>query len=292
MSAHRRRPSRQRQPRTVLTALAALGALAVVAFVGYWAVTGGRWLIVRTPSMGTAAPVGTLLWVEPVATRDIGVGDIISFHPPGRDNVTFSHRVDAIALDGTITTKGDANPVADPWQLHGSDVIGEVSMRWWGAGWLVRAAPLLMLGSVMLFYGLRRFLALRWQLPVTTIGVAVILTAAIYIYQPLVQAQLVTYTQVGDLHPAARATYVSTGVLPVRVTAAGGRHVDLRSGELGTVLATKLDNQGRFTSTVTPHLSPWWWLILLGACFVPALWTLVTGVSPERAALRRPQPAG
>ncbi len=54
----------------------------------YWFATGGRWLIVETPSMGRSAPVGTLLWVEPV--HDLHVGDVISFHPPGEPKITYT----------------------------------------------------------------------------------------------------------------------------------------------------------------------------------------------------------
>ena len=44
--------------------LAVLVAGVVVA--GAWRLGGGRWERVETASMGTVAPVNTLLWVEPV----------------------------------------------------------------------------------------------------------------------------------------------------------------------------------------------------------------------------------
>lgn len=283
MSAHR---AVRRKPRlrTIAPAAALLFVLGFAAFTGYWYATGGRWLIVQTPSMGRSAPVGTLLWVEP--TDDLHVGDIISFHPPGNPQVTYTHRIDVIAADGTITTQGDGNAVADPWRLHRSDVTGVVAMRWWAVGWLVRAAPVLIIGGLLLAVLVRRFTAVRWKLPATTVGLAALAAVAICVYRPLMRAQLVVFEHVGAAHHAAQATYVSTGLLPVRLTAAGARPVVLNNGEFGTVVADKVGPDGRFTATVDAALTWWMWAALVLICFVPALWSVAVGLSPDRAAVR------
>jgi signal peptidase len=57
--------------------------------------------------------------VTRVAASDVKVGDVITFQPPARSNFV-THRVQTLdASSGlpVVTTKGDANPVADPWTL-------------------------------------------------------------------------------------------------------------------------------------------------------------------------------
>lgn len=260
------------------------GVLGLLAFTVYWFATGGRWLIVETPSMGRSAPVGTLLWVEPV--HDLHVGDVISFHPPGEPKITYSHRIHAIAADGTISTKGDGNPAVDLWKLHRSDVTGVVAARWWAVGWLIHAAPLLVVGGLLLTVLVRRFTAVRWRLPAATIGVAVLASVSVWVYRPLVRAQLVVFQQLGGGHDAARATYVSTGLLPVRLSAAGSSPIVLHNGQFGSVVARTVDAHGRFRADVVPSISWLLWAVLIGVCFLPALWSAMVGLTPERAAVR------
>ena len=124
-----------------------IGALvAGLAGAGLWWLDGGRWQRVSDPSMGTAAPVGTLLWVRPADFATLRVGELVTFHPPGRHDVTYTHRVYSRDGDGTVRTKADLD-APDPWRLSKSDIVGKVAMRWWGIGWLVKAAPVLLAGA-------------------------------------------------------------------------------------------------------------------------------------------------
>lgn len=54
------------------------------------------------------------------------VGDIITFHTDGNEVVT--HRLVKYANDGSLVTKGDANPTPDAWDnpVTKSDVMGKV----------------------------------------------------------------------------------------------------------------------------------------------------------------------
>ncbi len=228
--------------------------------------------------MGTAAPVGTLLWVKPVPFDSIRVGDFITFRPPNSQH-TYSHRVHAVNADGTLTTKGDINSTSDPWRLHASDVIGNVIMRWWGMGWLVKAAPLLITGGLALWVLVWRFTVPRWKPPTVIMGVALILSLAIFTYRPLVGAEAISFVPVEQ---GARATYVSTGLLPIRLQALQGGHVDLHDGQVGSVLSTHADADGRYRVTMAPNIAWWWWLVLVLVCFIPALWTLVFGLPGKR----------
>jgi signal peptidase I len=120
-----------------------VGTVALVAAVSLLGPAFGlRPLVIRGASMEPTIHRGSLvLATEGVADR-IAVGDVVSFHEPNGTVVT--HRVVAItesAVEGTLlTTRGDANPGADPAALPADRVIGRV----------VFAAPFLGFVSAML----------------------------------------------------------------------------------------------------------------------------------------------
>ena len=249
-----------------------------------WYAQGGRWVRVETPSMGTDAPVGTLLWVKPTPFEDLRAGDLITFHPPDRqDGPTYSHLVAEVHADGTISTRGRITDT-DPWRIGPDDVVGRVALRWYGVGWLVLAAPVLGAGALLVTVVVRRLRERESRVAVAVLGTAVVLATAIGVYQPLTRAEQLAFTSADG---GARATYVSTGLLPLRLTEPGGESVVLRNGEVGSVLATgpRSIGQGRrFEVSLRPEI-PWaWWAVLVGACFVPAL----TTVRPRRTRAARP----
>jgi signal peptidase I len=260
--------------------------VAALVWAGAWRLDGGKWERVETASMGTTAPVGSLLWVEPTDFKDLKVGDFITFHPPGSKNQTYSHRVSAINPNGTIRTKGQiTNP--DPWELHSGDVVGKVAMTWKGVGWIVKAAPVLFGGGLVLWLIIRKLHDKSWKLPFAIVGASLIISAAIVIYRPLIQAEQLGFAPVDG---GAKATYVSTGLLPLRLKAYHGEHVDLRDGHVGSVTSDKKDPYGRYGVSLHPHLPFWWWVVLILACFIPAMWTLIVGLPPEPPPKRRAEP--
>jgi signal peptidase I len=260
-----------------LAAAAAVVALAI-GWAAAWRLQGGEWLVVASPSMGTAAPVGTLLWVEPASVDDLEVGDLATFHPPSSPHQTVTHRVVA-ARGGTVTTKGDINTSNDPWRLEDGDLVGRVDMRWWQVGWLVRAMPILALGGIALGVLLRWGTAPRWRVPLLLMGAATLLSLSIYVLKPLVRADAVSIRSVPQ---GGQATYVSTGLLPIRVEADNGDHVDLLAGEVGTVTATTPTRDGRYEVHVGPHVPMGWWIAGGVLVMTPALWTLVVGLPARR----------
>lgn len=249
--------------------------LGFIVFCGVWRAQGGRWERVETPSMGTVAPVGTLLWVKPVAFADLKVGDFITFRPPGKSG-TFSHRVYSRNADGTISTKG-VIPAPDPWRLTSSDIVGEVRMRWWGVGWIVAAAPILVIGLV-LTVAVRSAVSRDWKLPVTVLLGSMAVTVAIVVYRPFINAEQLAFAP--DSNGGARATYVGTGLLPIRLTAHDGPSVVMGDGEVGTVQVEKADAQSRLQVGLEPAIPWWWWALLVLSCFGPALFSLVVGFAP------------
>jgi hypothetical protein len=142
-------------------------------------------------------------------------------------------------------------------------------MTWPMAGWLVRATPVLVLGGVLVALTVGR-MNRRWRGAVSMIGVSLVLCTAIVLYRPFVNAEQLAFAPVGD---GARATYVSTGLLPLRLQAVGpgGSRVDLRDGQVGTVGVAAAGSRRHYAVRLSPAVPFGFWLLLVAACFVPAL---------------------
>ena len=101
-------------------------------------------------SMQPTFSAGDLVVTQTVPTSSIQVGDVIEFVPPtgGR---TLIHRIASLE-NGVITTRGDANSVADPWHLtlSGTSVDRLVATVPF-AGWLteLRWPALLLAGALV-----------------------------------------------------------------------------------------------------------------------------------------------
>lgn len=258
-------------------------AVGIAAFAGYcliWQVTGNHWEIVESPSMGTWAPVGTLLWVSPVAYSSIKVGQVIAFHPPTDPSQTYSHRVLSTA-GGVIHTKGDLNGTVDPWTLHAHDVIGRVESRWWDMGWVVKGLPIVVIGGALLWVLTRWFCRPAWRLPARITGVGLILSLAIYAIKPLVRAELLSLSLARD---GARARIVGTGILPVRLRGSDGSQVDVREGQVADLLVRRTNAHDLYTVHVGAHLPLSWIIIGCIVLFLPALYGLAFGLRPQAVA--------
>jgi hypothetical protein len=81
---------------------------------------------------------------------------------------------------------------------------------------------------------------------------------------------------------------MSTGILPIRLNATGGAHLDLVDGQLGTVGTAGPPGPHGYALTSTLHLDLWWWITVILIWFTPLLAALLTG-PPAPAA---PQPPG
>jgi hypothetical protein len=285
--------SRLLEPRwwaLLLTRAVLAGLVVLIGACVLWRVQGGHWERVETPSMGSRAPVGSLLWVSPVDDTALREGDFVTVRPPG-SAATYSHLVETRDADGAITTRGVLSG-SDPWRLAPTDVVGRVSATWWGVGWLVAAAPLLLVGGLVVA-ALRRAVPAGWRSPATLVLASGLVAVAIVVHQPLLGAQQLGFVAAGGsgtpggAQGGAEATYVGTGLLPVRLEAPDGSRVVLDAGEVGTVRvpADQADAQGRLQVELGPDVPLWWWVVLVLGCFVPAAGaTLGAAV---RAELRR-----
>lgn len=98
----------------VVTAGAVLGLACLVVLAVCW-LTGMRTLLVVSGSMAPGMPTGSLAVTRPVAAPDVHRGQVVSVDQAGGTRIT--HRVVGVARrDGAVvlTTRGDANQVADP----------------------------------------------------------------------------------------------------------------------------------------------------------------------------------
>jgi signal peptidase I len=238
---------------------------------------GGRWFIVQTPSMGETAPVGTLVLTQPTTVSALHVGDIITFHPPTEPSAVFTHRISAISASGGVTTRGDANGATDPWVLHDRDLVGRASLVAPQLGWLVKAIPLLFVGFALVWLIARSLRSATTRAAFRILGATFVVSLVAFILHPFVSATLVASR---SSHAGAHAVIASTGILPIRVSAAHGTSVHLVSGQVGEV-SFPAQRNGYYQLASSLDL-PWWgWVILGVICATPLLWCLIVGLPPR-----------
>lgn len=260
----------------VLIGLVVAGTIAVLVLLGQ----GGRWFVVATPSMGTSAPVGALVITWPTPVDALHTGDIVSFHPPTSPTQTYTHRIIGITPLGAVTTRGDINGAADPWQLRGSDLVGRAVAVLPGVGWIARGLPLLLVGVVLVLAltGAVRSPTLRAELRI--VGATLAFSVTAFVLRPFTGLQ-VLQTSVSD--GLVHATVVSTGLLPIRVAAERGAAVDLRAGEVGQLTFPAALDGGRFSVSSALHLGLVGWIVFAVVCCLPLIWILVFGLPGQDA---------
>ena len=132
----RRRGLRRRRPATVAgrvrTGIWSVLVVVVLAAVGFavFSVVSGAWTVtpILSGSMRPGLPVGGVAVSVRVPVSSLAVRDVIIFQNPLKPDVTMVHRIIQLnfnsAGQAVVKTKGDANPVADPWTatLRGKDV--------------------------------------------------------------------------------------------------------------------------------------------------------------------------
>jgi hypothetical protein len=157
-------------------------------------------------------------------------------HPPNSPGQRYAHRITAIEADGALRTKGDLNATADPRRLQPGDLSGRVVARLWGIGWLLRALPLLLLGSLVLWRLCRHLVRAREQLPAIALGASLLVAISLLWLRPLVRASVLGLT---SDESGAHGSVVGTGLMPIKVHAVAGSSTNLRPGQLGIVRTTQ-----------------------------------------------------
>jgi len=94
--------------------------------------------VVESGSMIPTLEKGDLIFSIGVTPSSLKVGDIILFKSPQNPNIIIVHRIIKIYPNGNnilIQTKGDNNPVPDPWIINGDQVLGKVIFKIPYLGW-------------------------------------------------------------------------------------------------------------------------------------------------------------
>jgi hypothetical protein len=253
----------------------------------FW-LTGGRWFVMQTPSMGTTAPVGTLVLTRPVTKLSaVHVGDVVTCRPPVPAASYYTHRVIAVTPAG-ITTRGDLNGTADPWTLGTGNLVGRAVLIVPGAGWLLLAASSLACGAALMWALTRRLGRPQWR--------RVIQLASALAVNAVVFARLKPFTGVTELastvdgHGVARLSLVSTGLLPVRLAAAPGHGqttpLVLTYGHHAMVTLTGLSPGDTYVLEARLHLG-WQGALLVVAGWLAVALAAVAAVNRGPDASRR-----
>ncbi len=115
-----------RTPSASTVSTACTAWLLVVCSLVLWSLVPMAWgwkpVVVMTGSMMPAISPGDVVLVAPGQVPERG--RIVLVRDPQVPTGRVTHRVVAVAADGTLTTKGDANPAADSVRHHPCDVIG------------------------------------------------------------------------------------------------------------------------------------------------------------------------
>ncbi len=97
-------------------------------------IMGTSLITIETPSMTPTYKVGDLVFLQKLDSEEkkaLVPGDIITYKAPidingdGMIGDINTHRIEGISENGTITTKGDGNLVADNYTISYNDIVGK-----------------------------------------------------------------------------------------------------------------------------------------------------------------------
>lgn len=253
-----------------------MGCVVVTILAALVLLSGARIFVVESPSMGRAAPVGTLVVDLPVRLTELVPGDVVSYRPPNERGITYTHRVVAVEPAG-IRTRGDINGADDPWLTPQSAIVGRAAVLAPGVGWLVRSAPFLAAGSTIVWMLTWFVRSVTGRAGLRVLGVTVVVSATCALLKPLGD-YLVLARQ--SLSGGERVTAVSTGILPIHLQADGGSGINLPSGAVGS-LFLPASTQGRIGLHSVLALDPGGWVVIAACCLLPLIWVLAVGLPAE-----------
>lgn len=244
--------------------LLTLGSVLVLYLSGF------RFFTITTPSMGETAPVGTLIITQP--QQSYTQNDIISFY---RGGSVYTHRLTKVQDDHTYTTKGDLNATEDALPVAKRDVIGKavvIAPIW---GWVWRAAPILLIGWIVVYLiSCIRRLRERWRWPIRIVGGTLVVILATLILNPWLRADMLSIAT--HQEKEVKLHIVNTGIFPIRDDNGNRIH----TGQTTIVRATETDAQGRYVYVPRPSLGPTGVFFALLWCLLPLFVALLVKLPP------------
>ena len=269
---------------SVALAAAAVGLLVAGVVLG---VLGYRAYIMQTPSMGTSAPVGSLVVTQPCSLAHLRQGDVVTVKPR-QGGTTHTHRVVELSGD-TAVTRGDLNGSADPERVGNGNLAGRAVAILPAVGWLVKMLPLVAVAMLAVFAVTVRVRDRGERFRYRAVGFFCALALSTAVVHPLLGLQLLSMRLDENADgPYAVAHVVSTGLLPVQVSPTGGHGHESEllapTGAAGEALSTKPSAAGEFTFYPRLVLTPLWWGGVVLYCGLPFL---VLGLYELTAGSRR-----
>jgi hypothetical protein len=274
--------------RSLLSLVATASLVLAVAGVLGWDLSGGRLLVMETPSMCPVVCVGSL-----VADRPLGgplhVGELITFHPPGSTAETYTHEVSHIFPNGMIQTRGVANPSHDPWLITRPDIVGVTAFTVWGLGWLLKVLPLLSVGLVIWLVA-RGFIAQRSRRAWDRVWVTSLAVLPLWVLHPLVRGSVMSTVPDAGRAGWLRGTVLNTGILPTSFTAAHGQVVAHVASTSAVQVTGPPTGQGYLDIREAVSL-PWWgWALVALTVASPLLGYLWHVVREDEALIPPDEP--
>lgn len=113
-------PRRSRTVRTIAIVLLTAVTLGFAALAAVVVVQQLHFSRILSGSMTPTFSVGDVIITKPVPRSTLAVGDVVLLEDPSGEGVQYAHRI--VSIDGSgavlvVRTKGDANPVQDPWTV-------------------------------------------------------------------------------------------------------------------------------------------------------------------------------
>lgn len=256
----------------VAVAGALVAALVILSVV--LGLRGYRVYFMQTPSMGTSAPVGSLVVTQPVEVGDLGRGDVVTVAPRGGGS-THTHRVIDVA-ERSATTKGDLNGTPDPETVDAENLVGRAVLILPAMGWVVKMLPIILLTLLAGYLLTSRVRDPRARFRYLLLSVFCGLALSIVIVQPLLGVQLLSMNvDHREDGPFAEAHVVSTGLFPVQITpfedAGQSSAVLAPTGTAGSAVATQAAEDGQFMFYPRLALTPGWSVVMVLYCALPFL---------------------
>lgn len=108
---------------TWLCTAAAMAGWSLLPVLGGW-----HPYVIVSGSMAPRIEPGDVVCVDPGALSQLRRGQIVVVHDPVRPGRLLAHRVVEIRPDGSLVTKGDANPVPDSTHVPAGGAVGVVRL--------------------------------------------------------------------------------------------------------------------------------------------------------------------
>ncbi|NNN03367.1 MAG: signal peptidase I [Acidimicrobiaceae bacterium] len=261
--------------RAVIGRIAMVAAITVIvvtlAGTALFLLRGGRLFVIQSPSMGSTAPIGSLVATTPVPWSSLHVGDVITFHPPTDLVQTYTHRIVSISARG-IETRGDVNSATDGWLIHPANLVGRASLILPAMGWVVEMMPWLLVGSALVWWIAGWIEQRQWRDAARHLGIASVALILVRVFHPLFRVIVLGF---GSSAHGDQVHIVSEGLLPIRAVASGGAHSVLSYGQSRVVSVVPMGSHHLFTLSEQVFLPVTWLITILAISFSPFLWRLL-----------------